>query len=76
MKTRTEASRAELRRIFRVPLVLALLTAGGLLLGLLGDGLADGVAWLGLGVPIAVGCWYAVWGRLPEPARSVADEER
>jgi hypothetical protein len=48
-----------LARIFRVPLVLALVTAFGLLSALLGDDLWDMLSWLTMGVPLAVigHCW-------------------
>lgn len=42
-----------------IPLALAVLTLAGLIAGLLGDGLYDAFAWIGLGVPLAVvvRCW-------------------
>ncbi|WP_177523069.1 hypothetical protein [Pseudomonas sp. v388] len=39
-----------LRRIFAIPLLIGLLTAGGLFAALLGDGWWDALAWLGMGV--------------------------
>ncbi|HGA2319010.1 TPA: hypothetical protein ACIRVE_003598 [Pseudomonas putida] len=42
-------------RIFVWPMVIALLTAAGLFAALLGDGLWDSLAWLGLGVSAAFG---------------------
>lgn len=42
-------------RIWRWPLLLALLSAGGLGAGLVSDGIGDVLAWIGLGIPVAVG---------------------
>lgn len=50
--------------IFRVPLLLALLSLVGLLAALLGDGPWDAVSWVGLGVPVAVIVWFV----MPRPA--------
>jgi hypothetical protein len=37
---------------FHIPTILALTTIIGLIVGLLGDGAVDVVAWIGLGVPL------------------------
>lgn len=42
-------------RIFIWPTVVALLTAVGLFAALLGDGVWDSLAWLGLGLSAALG---------------------
>ncbi|AEJ10929.1 MULTISPECIES: hypothetical protein [Pseudomonas] len=42
-------------RIFIWPMVVALLTAVGLFAALLGDGVWDSLAWLGLGLSAALG---------------------
>ena len=42
-----------LRRIFTVPLLLALLSIAGLVVALTGDGWRDAAAWLALGAPVA-----------------------
>ncbi len=42
---------------FVLPLLIVLLSAIGLLSALLGDGGWDAVAWLGLGLPAALGGW-------------------
>ncbi|KYC25028.1 MULTISPECIES: hypothetical protein [Pseudomonas] len=42
-------------RILIWPMVVALLTAVGLFAALLGDGVWDSLAWLGLGVSAALG---------------------
>ncbi|WP_169150456.1 hypothetical protein [Azoarcus sp. TTM-91] len=47
-------------RIWAWPSVLALLTAGGLVAGLVSDGLGDVAAWIGLGIPVATGLWYSL----------------
>lgn len=46
-----------LRRIFAVPLLLALLSIAGLVVALTGDGWRDGAAWLALGVPVLAVAW-------------------
>lgn len=46
-----------LRRIFAVPLTLALLSVAGLVVALTGDGWRDGAAWLALGVPVLAVGW-------------------
>jgi hypothetical protein len=47
-----------LRRIFRTPIALALITAAGLLLALFGDGPWDLLSWLLLGIPLATIAWH------------------
>ncbi|MEH6368253.1 MULTISPECIES: hypothetical protein [Pseudomonas] len=42
---------------FALPLIIGLLSAVGLISALLGDGLWDTVAWVGLGIPAVLGCW-------------------
>jgi hypothetical protein len=51
--------------IFGAPLLLALLSAGGLLSALIGDGLWDVLSWFGLGIPVAVILWFALGRRRP-----------
>ncbi|HEV7311522.1 hypothetical protein [Sphingopyxis sp.] len=46
-----------LRRIFAVPLLLALLSVAGLVVALTGDGWRDGAAWIALGIPVLVAGW-------------------
>jgi ACR3 family arsenite efflux pump ArsB len=41
-----------------MPVLLGVLTAAGLVVGLLGDGWWDAVAVAGLGIPVAVGLWH------------------
>ncbi|WP_087502000.1 hypothetical protein [Pseudomonas sp. SID14000] len=43
------------RRIFAWPLIIALLTSTGLFAALLGDGMWDSLAWLGLGLSAVLG---------------------
>jgi hypothetical protein len=45
------------------PVVLALLTAIGLLSALLGDGVWDAASWIALGIPTAVCLWFGWRGR-------------
>lgn len=49
--------------LWRWPLVLGLLTASGLLSGLVSDGWGDVWAWVGLGVPVAVMLWFGLGRR-------------
>lgn len=44
-------------RVFGMPAVLALVSAAGLVVGLLGDGWYDTAAGLAVGVPVAVSLW-------------------
>jgi hypothetical protein len=53
-------------QIFGVPIVLAILTAAGLLSALLGDGVWNALSWLALGILLVVIAWYA--GRPARPA--------
>ncbi|HEY4135725.1 MAG TPA: hypothetical protein VGO34_10975 [Alphaproteobacteria bacterium] len=50
-------------RIFRVPLMLAVVTLFGLLSALLGDGLWDVLSWIALGLPLAVIAWKLLAAR-------------
>jgi O-antigen/teichoic acid export membrane protein len=47
-------------RIWRAPLVFALLTTVGLVSALLGDGVWDTLSALTLGVPVAACGWYGL----------------
>ncbi|MGY8527509.1 hypothetical protein [Paracidovorax citrulli] len=40
-----------------MPILLALLSLGGLAAGIFGDGAWDALCWLGLGIPVAVTAW-------------------
>ncbi|MDB5974160.1 MAG: hypothetical protein JWR07_920 [Nevskia sp.] len=44
----------DVRRVFGMPLLLALLSLLGLVSALLGDGAWDALSWLALGIPVAV----------------------
>ncbi|UVE18179.1 hypothetical protein NVV93_01895 [Pseudomonas sp. LS44] len=60
--------RQSLWRVFAAPLLLALLGFAGLLTALLGDGLWDALAWLGLGLAALLGYWALLpRGQRPEP---------
>jgi hypothetical protein len=48
------------RQVWGMPILLGVLTATGLLAGLLGDGWWDAVAVAGLGGPVAVGAWHVL----------------
>jgi hypothetical protein len=43
-----------MRRVFGMPLLLALISLVGLVSALLGDGAWDALSWLALGIPVAV----------------------
>jgi hypothetical protein len=45
-------------KVWGAPVALALLTLGGLVAGLVGDGAWDAVSWIGLGAPILVCLWF------------------
>ncbi|AMZ73968.1 MULTISPECIES: hypothetical protein [Pseudomonas] len=44
-------------KVFGIPVVIGVLSAAGLFSALLGDGMWDAVAWVGLGVPTVLGTW-------------------
>ncbi len=46
-----------LRKIFGLPLLIALLTFVGLVSALTGDGLRDALSWVALAVPVAAVAW-------------------
>ena len=51
-------TRAPARRsVWRIPLLLALLSVVGLLSALLGDDVWDALSWAALGAPVAVIVW-------------------
>ena len=51
------------RRLWGWPIVLGVLTCVGLVSALFSDhGVGDAVAWVALGIPVAVGAWYG-WRR-------------
>ena len=49
-----------LTAIFAIPVVVAILSLIGLIGALLGDGVWDGVGWLGLGACVAVMGWALI----------------
>lgn len=52
-------TRAERHRLWGAPILLALLTASGLVSALVSDGWGDAWSWIGLGVPVAAMAWLA-----------------
>jgi len=58
----TQGTSRPLRRIWEVPLVLAVLTVAGLVSALFGDDLWDALSWATLAVPLVVAAW-AIWIR-------------
>jgi hypothetical protein len=47
------------RRVYGIPVLLAVLTMFGLLAALLGQGPWHGLSWLALSIPIVLATWYA-----------------
>lgn len=56
--------------LWRWPVVLGLLTASGLLAGLVSDGWGDVWALVGLGVPVVVMLWFGLGRRGPARPRA------
>lgn len=54
---KTLLSRAS-RNTFGIPILLAAITAAGLLSALLGDDMWDALSWAALGLPVAVCLWF------------------
>jgi hypothetical protein len=48
-------ARRDLSNVFRWPFVIAAVSVVGLLSALMADGVWDGVSWLALSIPVAVG---------------------
>lgn len=46
--------------VWPVPIALAIITVAALLLGLVGEGIWDVAACIGLGVPVAVCLWFGL----------------
>ncbi|HKU97358.1 MAG TPA: hypothetical protein VJR58_18875 [Vineibacter sp.] len=61
MRSASESA-LSLRRIFGIPLVLAIATIIGLVSALLEDGVWDALSWVTLGLPMLVAAW-AIWFR-------------
>jgi hypothetical protein len=55
-------------RIWPVPIALGILTCLGLVAALVADGIWDAISWIGLGIPVMVGLWFA-WGQPRRPRR-------
>ena len=50
-------------RVWRMPIVLGLLSAIGLIAALLADGAGDVLSWVALAIPVAAAVWYGLVGR-------------
>ena len=48
------------RQIWGMPILLTVLSSVALVIGILADGLADVVAYVGLGIPIIVAGWHVI----------------
>lgn len=53
--------RKSLGQIFFIPVVLAVLSAAGLVAALVGDDLWDALSWLTLAVPAVICVYFPVW---------------
>lgn len=53
----TERTRNGPWRIFVWPIIIAVASLVGLVAALLGDGVLDGLSWLGLGIPVTTVAW-------------------
>ncbi len=62
MTLRSTDSTMSLRRVFGVPLLLAVATVIGLVSALLADGIWDALSWITLALPMVVAAW-AIWLR-------------
>lgn len=58
-------STLSMRRVFGVPLLLAIASIVGLVSALLDDGIWDALSWVTLALPILVAAW-AIWFRRGE----------
>lgn len=47
-------------QIWRMPVLLGLVSAGSLIAALLFDGIGDAVSWLALAAPVVTALWYGV----------------
>lgn len=52
-----------LLKLWAWPVVLALLSASGLVSALVSDGWGDAWSWFALGLPVAVMAWFGLWTR-------------
>lgn len=48
------------RRVWTIPIVVAIASLVGLIAGLMGDDVLDWIAWIGLGAAVAVLAWALV----------------
>lgn len=53
-RTSGRIARQSIARVFAMPAIIAVLSIGGLISGLVGNGIADWVAWLLLSCPLVV----------------------
>ncbi|WP_394790305.1 hypothetical protein [Rhodoferax sp.] len=52
------------KQLWGWPISIGVLTASGLVTGLVSDGLGDWWSWVGLGLPVAAITWYGLpWRR-------------
>ncbi|WP_051237517.1 hypothetical protein [Ottowia thiooxydans] len=60
MRSLDKRSRHSLWIVWRMPLLLGVLTVFGLLLALLGDGTWRWASWLALASPVLVAAWFGL----------------
>lgn len=46
------------RQVWGMPILVTVVSSIALIVGLLADGLADVIAWLGAGLPIVLAAWH------------------
>ena len=69
--------RQTLKQIFVVPVVLAVLSAAGLVSALLGDHLWDALSWLTLAIPAVVCIYFPFWRpTVKTVATNASDQKR
>ena len=56
-------SQSRFRRVYLMPVLVAVFTASGLTLALLGDNLWDALSWLALAIPVVTVIWIFLRGR-------------
>ncbi|RZU02327.1 hypothetical protein [Rivibacter subsaxonicus] len=65
-----------MKRLWFWPALVAVVTAAGLLAGLVSDGLGDLIAWLCLALPLALIAWHISRGRPSTSNRSSISLQR
>jgi uncharacterized membrane protein len=69
-------TRRSLSQIFAMPLLIALISAAGLISALIGDDSWDMFSWLALGLPVVLYLAFVVQGRFQRRPERVAFEKK